>query len=119
MLLHVRPEGNNTGSYTGVPGRATDGASCAVRKPAFGLESGDLSGLEETVRGPGYPGTCPFRRSVKTTMIYTHVLNRGGIGIRSPLDTILDPGRDLDQDRKRPKSQRDPSVPDDEEPPTK
>jgi integron integrase len=26
-------------------------------------------------------------RSVKTTMIYTHVLNRGGIGVRSPLDT--------------------------------
>jgi len=52
-------------------------------------------------------------------MIYTHVLNRGGLGIRSPLDTILDPGRDLDQDRKLPKSRRDPSVPDDEEPPTK
>jgi integron integrase len=35
-------------------------------------------------------------RSVKTTMIYTHVLNRGGKGIRSPLDHILptptDPG---------------------------
>ncbi len=27
-------------------------------------------------------------RSVKTTMIYTHVLNRGGMGIRSPLDTV-------------------------------
>jgi site-specific recombinase XerD len=25
-------------------------------------------------------------RSVKTTMIYTHVLNRGGLGVRSPLD---------------------------------
>jgi site-specific recombinase XerD len=25
-------------------------------------------------------------RSVKTTMIYTHLLNRGGLGIRSPLD---------------------------------
>jgi site-specific recombinase XerD len=24
---------------------------------------------------------------VKTTMIYTHVLNRGGKGVRSPLDT--------------------------------
>lgn len=30
-------------------------------------------------------------RSVKTTMIYTHVLNRGGLGIRSPLDTIIGP----------------------------
>ena len=25
-------------------------------------------------------------RSVNTTMIYTHVLNRGGLGVRSPLD---------------------------------
>ena len=25
---------------------------------------------------------------VKTTMIYTHVLNRGGRGVRSPLDSI-------------------------------
>jgi site-specific recombinase XerD len=25
-------------------------------------------------------------RSVKTTMIYTHVLNRGGRGVRSPAD---------------------------------
>jgi site-specific recombinase XerD len=24
--------------------------------------------------------------SVRTTMIYTHVLNRGGLGVRSPLD---------------------------------
>lgn len=27
-------------------------------------------------------------RDVKTTMIYTHVLNRGGRGVRSPLDTL-------------------------------
>ena len=25
-------------------------------------------------------------KNVKTTMIYTHVLNRGGRGVRSPLD---------------------------------
>ena len=25
-------------------------------------------------------------RSVSTTMIYTHVLNRGGLAVRSPLD---------------------------------
>ncbi len=25
-------------------------------------------------------------RNVNTTMIYTHVLNRGGLGVRSPLD---------------------------------
>lgn len=27
--------------------------------------------------------------SVRTTMIYTHVLNRGGLGVRSPLDRAL------------------------------
>ena len=26
--------------------------------------------------------------SVQTTMIYTHVLNRGGMGVRSPLDRL-------------------------------
>jgi len=26
--------------------------------------------------------------SVRTTMIYTHVLNRGGLGVRSPLDSF-------------------------------
>ena len=25
---------------------------------------------------------------VKTTMIYTHVLNRGGKGVRSPVDSL-------------------------------
>jgi site-specific recombinase XerD len=25
-------------------------------------------------------------RDVRTTMVYTHVLNRGGLGVRSPLD---------------------------------
>jgi site-specific recombinase XerD len=27
-------------------------------------------------------------RSVQTTMVYTHVLNRGGLGVRSPLDAL-------------------------------
>jgi site-specific recombinase XerD len=29
-------------------------------------------------------------RDVTTTMIYTHVLNRGGLAVRSPLDTLGD-----------------------------
>lgn len=28
-------------------------------------------------------------KDVKTTMIYTHVLNRGGVGVRSPLDYMI------------------------------
>jgi site-specific recombinase XerD len=27
-------------------------------------------------------------KSVKTTMIYTHVLNRGGRGVKSPVDLV-------------------------------
>jgi site-specific recombinase XerD len=27
-------------------------------------------------------------KDVKTTMIYTHVLNRGGRGVQSPMDTL-------------------------------
>ena len=27
-------------------------------------------------------------KDVKTTMVYTHVLNRGGQGVRSPLDNL-------------------------------
>jgi site-specific recombinase XerD len=27
-------------------------------------------------------------KSVKTTMIYTHVLNRGGRGVQSPVDLL-------------------------------
>ena len=27
-------------------------------------------------------------RQVTTTMIYTHVLNRGGLGVRSPIDSL-------------------------------
>ncbi len=29
-------------------------------------------------------------KSVRTTMIYTHVLSRGGLGVRSPLDGLVD-----------------------------
>ena len=30
-------------------------------------------------------------KDVKTTMIYTHVLNRGGLGVHSPLDRLRKP----------------------------
>jgi site-specific recombinase XerD len=29
-----------------------------------------------------------IRKDVKTTMIYTHVLNKGGHGVRSPVDAL-------------------------------
>lgn len=32
-------------------------------------------------------------RDVSTTMRYTHVLNRGGLGVRSPLDLLAEPSQ--------------------------
>lgn len=32
-------------------------------------------------------------KDLKTTQVYTHVLNRGGLGVLSPLDRVMDAGR--------------------------
>jgi site-specific recombinase XerD len=51
------------------------------------LESGsDLSAVRGTQAGIRTVQEVLGHRDVKTTMIYTHVLNRGPAGVRSPLD---------------------------------
>jgi len=83
------PEANSAPILSNPPSRYARIATAPAQKPKL------LDCLREALRSRHYGRRTAQnvhqllgQNDVKTTMIYTHVLNRGPVGVRSPVDGL-------------------------------
>ena len=69
-VLQVRPAGLTESAFCHAPGHSF--------APQLVADGSDIRSVQELLG----------HSDVSTTMIYTHVLNRGGRGVQSPADTL-------------------------------
>ena len=88
------PLGLGEGSQGGFRGLATHARVLSVPDPRAGdrlagaVSEVGVGGCRPERPGSAADGERTLRSDLNTTMIYTHVLNRGGFGVASPADHL-------------------------------